>query len=420
MGARSLLGPAAHRPSRSLHRAAGGLLAAALALAAASPAAATQPRPGEPGGKFSSGELNAVAAVSSTDAWIVGDNPNANDSFQTLVLHWDGKRWFQLPAPSPGGACPGCIGSFLVDVSAVSSSDAWAVGSFAPVNPQKGFSATLALHWNGVRWTHVPTPSPGEGLGASSGLGSVTALSASDAWAVGSFTPANSGHSQTLILHWNGSHWTRVPSPNPAGGKFDANGLSDVSALSPSSVWAVGEYDHDVGSKIIHHDLIVHWNGQSWAQVPAVHGGLTALTFVSASDGWAVGCPQVLHWDGTSWTRVPSPASPGSLGGCLGGVTATSAADAWAAGSFRLGNGSTRTWMLHWDGAQWSRVHVPDPGSTQTDRGLSDVAATSATNAWAVGSSFAGILLLHWNGSQWAQQPVGALATAPVRPHRPG
>jgi hypothetical protein len=71
--------------------------------------------------------------------------------------------------------------------------------------------------------------------------------------------------------------------------------------------------------------------------------------------------------------------------------------------------------MLHWNGAQWSRVRVPNPGDTQTDRGLSDVAATSASNAWAVGSSFSGILLLHWNGTKWAQQPVSMTATDPIR-----
>lgn len=144
MGAKSLRGSAASRPSRSLHYAADGLLAAALALAAASPAAATQPRPGEPGGKFSSGELNAVAAVSSTDAWMVGDNPNANDSFQTLVLHWDASTGSRCRPQAPAAPVRGCIGSFLVDVSAVSSSDAWAVGSFATVNPQKGFSVPSA------------------------------------------------------------------------------------------------------------------------------------------------------------------------------------------------------------------------------------------------------------------------------------
>lgn len=409
---------AASRPARPLRHVGAGLLAAALAVAVASPAAA-QPRPGQLGGSFANGDLNAVTAVSAADAWAVGENPNGNDSFQTLVLHWDGKRWAQVPAPSPGGACQTCTGSFLADVSAVTSTDAWAVGFFAPRNPNMGFTVTLALRWNGARWTHVPTPSPAAALGGGASLSGVTVLSASDAWAVGSFTPPNSGHTQTLVLHWDGRHWTQVPSPNPARGKFDANSLSDVSALSPSDIWAVGRYDHNVGPNLITHDLILHWNGSSWTQVPAPLGGLTALTFVSGSDGWAVGCPQVLHWNGTSWARVPSPAPPpGSSAGCLGGVAATSAPDAWAAGTFRAGAGFDRTWMLHWNGAQWSRVSVPDPGATEADRGLNDVAATSASNAWAAGSSPSGILLLHWNGSQWAQQPVSTAATGPAQPAR--
>jgi hypothetical protein len=57
----------------------------------------------------------------------------------------------------------------------------------------------------------------------------------------------------TLVAHWNGTRWTGVASPNP-GGSF----LNAVSALSPSDAWAVG-YDN-TGT------LILHWDGTSWTQ----------------------------------------------------------------------------------------------------------------------------------------------------------
>jgi hypothetical protein len=41
----------------------------------------------------------------------------------------------------------------------------------------------------------------------------------------------------TLILHWNGTAWSKVPSPSP-GPK--GNFLTSVSAVSPTDAWAVG------------------------------------------------------------------------------------------------------------------------------------------------------------------------------------
>src|SRR5215203_5937709 len=50
-------------------------------------------------------------------------------------------------------------------------------------------------------------------------LNDVEVLSATDAWAVGFITPIGSGaQAQTLIQHWDGTSWHRVPSPNPGMG----------------------------------------------------------------------------------------------------------------------------------------------------------------------------------------------------------
>jgi hypothetical protein len=53
----------------------------------------------------------------------------------------------------------------------------------------------LILHWNGTKWARVPGPHPG----TTSDLFAVAAASASNAWAVGTFT--GSGPSQALALH---------------------------------------------------------------------------------------------------------------------------------------------------------------------------------------------------------------------------
>jgi hypothetical protein len=44
----------------------------------------------------------------------------------------------------------------------------------------------------------------------------VNAISGTDAWATGYYqTGRDGGHqARSLILHWNGTHWAQVPSPN--------------------------------------------------------------------------------------------------------------------------------------------------------------------------------------------------------------
>src|SRR2546427_8626105 len=96
-------------------------------------------------------------------------------------------------ATSPGVAIPGELAA--VDVS--SPTDAWAVGDAGGV--------TLAERWDRGAWATVPAATPGD---ASRLLG-VTALSADDAWAVGSWDQGAEDHG--LIEHWNGQAWTQVP-----------------------------------------------------------------------------------------------------------------------------------------------------------------------------------------------------------------
>jgi hypothetical protein len=67
-------------------------------------------------------------------------------------------------------------------------------------------------------------------------------------WAVG-----GTGSGNTLILHWNGATWTRVPGPAAAV----SGSLSAVAATSPASAWAVG-------STRSGKTLILRWNGTTW------------------------------------------------------------------------------------------------------------------------------------------------------------
>ena len=335
--------------------------------------------------------LTSVSAVSASDAWAVGNAPG-------LALHWNGTRWVRTAIPHSSSL------SALNGVSALSASDAWAVGALGDVS-----TTTLALHWNGTAWARVLTPSPGR----FTGLTSVSAASPADAWAVG-VNPA-------LALRWNGMAWTQVAVPHPPG-----SSLLGVSTLSPTDAWAVGNHVANHTART----LVLHWNGTAWAQVtsPNVDGNgvLLGVAALSPTDAWAVGNytagndikTLVLHWNGTAWVHVPTP-SPGRspLNDSLSGVSVLSPSDAWAVGASGHGHSPfspQNTLVLHWNGTAWARVASPSPGRSPLNDSLSGVSVLSASDAWAVGASGHGhsvfspqkTLVLHWNGTRWTQVPA--------------
>jgi hypothetical protein len=109
-----------------------------------------------------------------------------------------------------------------------------------------------------------------------------------------------------------------------------------------------------------------------------------------------------MRWNGAAWAQVPSPAPV--TGGDLLKVAATSAGNARAVGHSGGTPGvPSRALIEHWDGTV--RKPVPSAASPRSQT-LSDVTASSARNAWAVGDSNAGGdrgsgLILHWSGTSW-------------------
>jgi hypothetical protein len=127
------------------------------------------------------GNLQGITAVGPDDLWAVGYT-NAGPVYKSLIVHYNGRRWYQVPSPNPGGTIN------LWDVSASSSTNAWAVGYGG---------GTVAFHWNGKTWTFVPSVNPGGGM-----LLGVVTISADNAWAVGTL-----GWGSTITEHWNGKAW---------------------------------------------------------------------------------------------------------------------------------------------------------------------------------------------------------------------
>jgi hypothetical protein len=332
--------------------------------------------------------LNAVDARTSTDAWAVGNflGPNDDDGQVMLAEHWNGSAWSQVPTPNIMRS-----DEKLNAVSAAAANDVWAVGS---VN-QTGFKHTdpLAAHWDGTSWTIVPTPATTGG--SKSILFGVANLGGGNAWAVG-----RSEANRALAEHWNGSAWTIIPTPAPAapaGSTFTGSTLTAVSARSASDIWAVGNFTTIKGTNVSTFTLTMHWNGSAWTILPSPNPAvptptgadqsLNGVVEIAPNDVWAVGGttdltgfqparPIAMHWNGTAWSLT----SLSKLGnGGLTSVTASSPTSIWAAGT--VGTGS----VLHWNGTSWAPETTPaGPDGQPILNGISAVRG-SATEVWAAG-----------------------------------
>jgi hypothetical protein len=266
-------------------------------------------------------------------------------------------------------------------------------------------------------WTTVSSPN----VGQANFLNGVGGSSPSDVWAVGHWVD-DVNRSSTLIEHWDGATWQKVPSPNlgsPPNGQ-----LESVVALSPSNAWAVGWYSENAGTGPPR-QLILHWDGAQWASVAGPLAGessyLLGVAATGPADMWAVGVYNdsagvhtlVEHWNGVGWTVVPSP----DRSGALLGVAALAPNDAWAVGQYSSGppgQPNSRTLSIHWDGAQWSVVPTPNVvvnGSEVSTR-LDAVTAVGPSLVWAVGTHVPGLyaqpVIQRWDGSSWGIVAHGA------------
>jgi hypothetical protein len=174
--------------------------------------------------------LLALASVPGGNLWAVGYMSNTTSGTrldQTLIELWNGKSWQVVPSPNVG------IGdNDLYGVVALSSTDAWAVGSQSVSNS----ADTLVEHWNGTQWSAVSSPDPGSALDA---LSSVVALGVNNVWAVGYYVMGNNPE-HTLTLHWGGKAWKVTSSPNSGSDKNILNAV--VRVPGTTQVWAMGSH----------------------------------------------------------------------------------------------------------------------------------------------------------------------------------
>lgn len=249
-------------------------------------------------------------------------------------------------------------------------------------------------------------PSPNQTQYTSSTLNAVSAVSPSTAWAVGGSTSDGLAE-RSLIEQWDGTAWHLVSNPSTVS-------FSSVVIVSSRDVWAAGYNRTPRQAGFI--SQFEHWNGTQWSIVPSPNANqpnnfVLSMAAVATNDVWAVGkglardigLPLIERWNGTSWQVVAGPSLPsGAFGGELRGIVALSPTDAWAVGDYTASNHTIRTLIMHWNGTAWQVAANPDIWGT-----LASVAAVGPHDVRAVGhiaiedGNNQHALIEQWDGTSW-------------------
>ncbi len=294
--------------------------------------------------------LQDVTVVSANDVWAVGGEINYGSAgsqvYTPLIEHWNGTAWAVVSTPKTNANAID-----LYAVAATGANDVWAVGETDQGSQHIG--TPLIERWNGTAWSLVA--SPAQPANADAGLTAITAIPGTNQlWAVGgSRSRTSPAYPQALIERWNGSAWQVVQGPALPTGAFGLE-LHGVMALSATDAWAVGDY---TASNHTIRTLTVHWDGTSWQTVasPDTWGSLTSVAAARSGDVRAVGYTTsgdgntqtalVEQWNGTSWLSITPPTPSGSQWSTLHDVASDGAGGFWAVGSWRDASGNDQAFI---------------------------------------------------------------------------
>jgi hypothetical protein len=299
--------------------------------------------------------------------------------------------WQRIVSPNTSYPSTGLVG-----VTAITAKDAWTVGSAAGEDTQgKSIEVGVTEHWNGQKWSLVSSPTNTR----YDVLSAVAAASTSDVWAVGNSIFDSLGDNEALIEHWNGTKWSLVANPTPPA--YDSYQLDSVSAISANDVWAVGTLELQNDSV----PLTMHWDGSSWkviqtpiqpedyASEPYARSQLLSVTAISTNDVWAVGSYNGFGSPLTiHWNGIAwSIVDPGTADGYFESVSSDNRGDIWAVG----GTDSSNTFLSEqWNGSSWQIEPLPITSNTH----FNGVKVVSNTSVWAIAPEG----VFHWDGTSWS------------------
>jgi hypothetical protein len=363
---------------------------AALALVAAAGAAVPKwtfvPAPPLPAGVANS-QLRAVTAVSAQDMWASGawwDKTQVHP----LLAHWDGTAWRVPDLP----ALP--QDTYLSGVDAVGAADVWAVGSSAPRLAPSSPATPSVLHYDGSTWQTVPTPAfP---AGSANDLDAIDMRTAGDGWAVGETSIGTL--TQPLIMRWQAGKWIGSPVSKSVS---SSGGLAAIAAAAADDVWAVGT-EVAPATPSSSHGLVLHFDGTTWSRItlPSPAGTtLNAVAVAGPGDVWAAGrtcglacAAAVWHLSPSGWQPVPTAG-----GSEVTALVAFTPDNVWTLGYQLVPMNTKADHVERWDGKQLTAEDtglppIPSSGSNQGELGsatpiFAAAGARATGELWAVGWS---------------------------------
>ena len=192
--------------------------------------------------------LTAIDDISLTDAWAVGYYTGNNRS-QALIEHWDGQSWLQSSPPSVEDGV-----SSLTGVVSSATGRLWATG--APEGPSSYYPA-LVVALEGGHWQVTRATGTGHLYAALAGM---AIDPGGERWAVGYTRASTQAPERALIVRSSSHGWTTVSAPKTGPG---GSALVGVTAISQTDAWAVGSVPSlTCGGP--GYPLIEHWNGHRW------------------------------------------------------------------------------------------------------------------------------------------------------------
>jgi hypothetical protein len=374
--------------------------------------------------------LSGVSCLTATDCTAVGWSVTAAGREVSLAQQWDGRRWTVRPVPSPAGATD----SGLFGVSCSAPRACTAVGEYVTA---AGAARSLAVRWNGSRWTIQPIPVPSNTT--DSELSGVSCGPGGTCLAAGAMATASS--QLTLAERWDGTSWHVTATPEPAGAL--GSGFTAISCGAPASCVAVGSYGVPSadGSPAA---LAEAWNGTTWhlMAVPVPPPGpqslpasafdavsCTSPTACDAVGGYSPGAGLVANlaesWNGTRWVIKPAPDPAGNIGSGLAGISCTAADTCEAAGTYyveqpivTVGGVAIPGLALaeSWNGTRWTTRSARNQAGAGEYSELNAIACASARACAAIGDQLTSKGLFaplaerwtggHRTGGRWTIQPV--------------
>jgi hypothetical protein len=332
-------------------------------------------------------DLNGVVATDSNDVWAVGNTQNVG-IFYNLVETWNGVSWSAVATPQPSSTV-----NSLGGITAVGHNNLYAAGFYR--DNITGQDKTLVIHWNGAAWTAMTTPNPGTGNNV---LETIFATSATDIWAVGYYRLSPGTAAVSLIEHFDGVSWTAQTGANPG----TDNILFNVSAVSATDAWAVGfSNSGSIDTTLTEHLVAGVWTAVASPNIGTGNNDLFGLVTISPTNAWASGFGKpdtltttggltlALHWDGTSWTQQTSESPGGNFGNSLDALAVLPGNNVWATGGdFGATTESTLT----------EQFQLPAPTAVGAVAGDNSASITWTAPACTGGFATSGYQVTAWDG----------------------